>query len=156
MSFLEELQAVRDQVLAHSVKELDVPPAGRHTIRFRAPADGEKLTPVIAAYRAVGALTRDQEAQLVIDCCDEILRRNGDGELEPADPEGGPLRFDAGDERWGADVKTARDCVAKLYNLDVQPLATAGHAEVLVDWLQGLDAVIEAQLAGESDGGAPS
>jgi hypothetical protein len=37
--------------------------------------------------------------------------------------DGGPLRFDAGDERWGDDVKTARDCVAKLYNLATKPIA---------------------------------
>jgi hypothetical protein len=64
--------------------------------------------------------------------------------------------FDAGDERWGTDVKTARDCVAKLYNLDTQPLAAAGHADVLVDWLQGLDAAIQTRVEGESGGGAAS
>jgi hypothetical protein len=146
MSFLDELQAVREQVLKHSAKEIEVPPAGRHVVRFRPPPDRDKLTPVLA----------DQQAQLLVDCCDEILRRNSDGELEPADPEGGPLRFDAGDERWGTDVKTARDCVAKLYNLDKQPLAAAGHADVLVDWLQGLDAAIQARVEGESAGGAAS
>jgi hypothetical protein len=156
MSFLDELQAVREQVLKHSAKEIEVPPAGRHVVRFRPPPDRDKLTPVLAAYRIVGALDADQQAQLLVDCCDEILRRNSDGELEPADPEGGPLRFDAGDERWGTDVKTARDCVAKLYNLDKQPLAAAGHADVLVDWLQGLDAAIQARVEGESAGGAAS
>jgi hypothetical protein len=120
MTFLDELQAVREQVLQHSTKELGVPPAGRHVVRFRPPAD----------------------------------RRNGSDELEPVDPEGGPLRFDAGDERWGTDVKTARDCVAKLYNLDTQPLAAAGHADVLVDWLQGLDAAIQTRVEGEFGGGA--
>jgi hypothetical protein len=69
---------------------------------------------------------------------------------------GGPLRFDAGDDRWGKKVKTARDCVSELYHLKQQPLAHIGHADLLVDWLQGLDAEIAARAAGESGGGAAS
>lgn len=156
MTFLDELRAVREQVLKQSTKELPVPPDGRIVVRFRPPSDRDKLTPVVAAYKINGALTSDEERQLIVDCCDEILRRGEDGELVPVEPEGGPLRFDAGDDRWGSDVKTARDCVAKLYNLDKQPLAATGHADALVDWLQGVDAAIAARVEGESDGGAAS
>jgi hypothetical protein len=146
MTFLDELRAVRDQVVKHATLEVPVPPGGRHVVRFRPPQDRDKLTAVVAAYRTVGAMSADQERQLIVDCCDEILRRDADtGELVPAE-EGGPLRFDAGDERWGDDVKTARDCVAKLYNLDTQPLALAGIADALVDWLQGIDSEIAARI----------
>lgn len=164
-TFLEELRAVAEHVREHSTKVLDVPGAGgRLAVRFRPPPDREALTGLIAAYKMNGALSSDQERQLIIDCCDEILHRNGTGELSPVEPDGGPLRFDAGDERWGDDIKTARECVAKLYNLDKQPLAAAGHADVLVDWLQGIDADVAARVQdaarvqepGKDDASAPS
>jgi hypothetical protein len=156
-SFLDELEGIGAQLRKVAVKDLDVPGSGgKLVVRFRPPADEDALTPVVAAYKLQGALPSDLAKQLLVDCCDEILRRTPKGELEPRDPEGGPLRFDAGDERWGKDVKSARDCVTKLYHLKQQPLAHIGHADLLVDWLQGLDAEIAARAAGESGGGAPS
>jgi hypothetical protein len=156
-SFLDELEQIGAQLRKGAVKELDVPgSAGKLVVRFRPPTDEDALTPVVAAYKVQGALPSDLAKQLIVDCCDEILRRTPAGTLEPRDPAGGPLRFDAGDERWGKKVKTARDCVAELYHLKQQPLAHIGHADLLVDWLQGLDAEIAARAAGESGGGAPS
>lgn len=156
-SFLDELRAVREQVLQDSAKEIPVPgSAGRIVVRFRPPqaADArDRLTGVVAAYRVGSALSSDQERQLLVDCCDEILHRNGDGELDQPD-DGGPLRFDASDERWGGDVDTARECVAKLYNLDHQPLAISGIADALIDWLQGIDAEIRSRVEGNSPSGA--
>jgi hypothetical protein len=156
-SFLDELEQIGAQLRSRAVKELDVPgSAGKLVVRFRPPTDEDALTPVVAAYKVQGALPSDLAKQLIVDCCDEILRRTPAGTLEPRDPAGGPLRFDAGDDRWGKKVKTARDCVSELYHLKQQPLAHIGHADLLVDWLQGLDAEIAARAAGESDGGAAS
>jgi hypothetical protein len=145
-SFLDELRTVRKHVLEHEHRELTVPGSGgRIVVRFRPPADRDQLTGVIASYKENGALDSDQERQLFVDCCDEILRRGDDGELGPFD-EDGPLRFDGSDSRWGEDVESARECVAKLYNLDKQPLALAGPTGVLIDWLQGIDAEIAARI----------
>jgi hypothetical protein len=145
-TFLDELRVVSSHIRQHSRRELDVPGSGgKIVVRFRPPADRDTLTPAVAAYKDQGALSSDQERQLLVDCCDEILRRTDTGDLEAFDDEG-PLRFDASDDRWGDDVTTARECVAKLYNLDQQPLAAAGHAEVLIDWLQGIDAEVAARV----------
>lgn len=152
-SFIEELEAERQIVLDNSTKEIPVPPTGKRVVRFKVPADTDKLTGYIAAYRAAGALTPEQQQQLVIDCHDEILRRLPNGELAQID-DGQPLRFDGSDERWGGDDKTtARDCVRKLYNLDNQPLVLAGITDALIDWLQGIDAAVMARVEGKSVGG---
>jgi hypothetical protein len=157
VSFVDELRAVRDQVLATSSKTIGIPGSqGKLAVRFRPPPPEDedaraRLTQVVAAYMVNGALSREQELQLIVDCCDEILHRNAAGELEGYDP---PLRFDGSDERWTAD--TARDAVGELYNLDLQPLAAAGHADALVDWLQGVDAEAAARVEGKSAPAAAS
>lgn len=155
MTLLDDLAAVRRRIEATATQLLDVPGSGGLiTVRYRPPDDGrDKLGAVIARYRVGGALSADQEAQLLVDCCDEILRRPRPGaEPEPYSTNGeGPLRFNAGDERWGKGVKSARECVAKLFCLDQQPLAAAGHVDTLIDWLQGLDAEIAARAEGESE-----
>lgn len=156
ISFIAELEAERDLVLRSETKEIGVPPSGKFVVRFRVPSDSDKLTAYIAAYRAAGALTPEQQQQLIIDCHDEILRRTPSGELQPVD-DNGPLRFDGSDERWGGNEKTtARDCVRKLYNLDKQPLVLAGTTDALMDWLQGVDAAVMARVEGKSEGGAGS
>lgn len=149
-SLLDELRAMDNDLRATATKELDVAGSGgRFTVRYRPPEDRDALTPVLAALNAGGALDAATELQLIVDCCDEILVR---GET----PDGGPLRFDAGDERWkdvppaGKPVKTARDCVAKLFRLDLHPLAAARHVGSLVDWLQGVDADIAQRVEGNS------
>lgn len=155
VTFLDELRAVRQQVLAHAEKTIPVPPAGRLAVRFKPPEDEDardRLTGVVAVYRVGGALNASQERQLIVDCCDEILVRQ-DGELVRAPGTDEPLRFDASDERWGNDVNTAHDCVVKLYNLDKQPLAAAGVADALIDWLQGLDLETRQRVEGNSGPG---
>lgn len=159
MSFIADLAAIREKISGDARQELPVPGTGEKiVVRFRPPpaADPEareRLTAVVAAYRMQGALSAEQELQLLIDCCDEVLHRNGDGQLHQPD-DAGPLRFDASDDRWGDDVETARDCVRKLYSLDVQPLAASGTADNLVDWLQGLHREVLARVEGKSESGA--
>lgn len=154
-TLLQELRAVREQVLEHAIKDVPVPPDGRFVIRCKPPADRDKFTHVIAVYRQGGALSAAQEAQVFVDVCDEILLRDPDtGDLERVPGGDGPLRFDAGDERWDGECKTARECVAKLFNLDLQPMAAAGIADVLIDWLQGLEAEAAARAEGKSASGA--
>lgn len=158
MTFLDDLRLVREQVMTNDKLVLPVVGSGgRLGVRFRAPRDRDTLTGVVAAYRVGGALSGDQELQLVVDCCDEIVRRDDSGGWSPAAGEGEePLRFDASDERWGDDPKTARDCVRKLYNLDVHPLAVAGVADALIDWMQGLEAEARARVeaVGKAGNGA--
>lgn len=156
-TFLDELRVVRKVVEAQSSVVLDVPGSGgRQAVRFRPPPDRDKLTPVLTLYKAKGCLDPGEELQFLVDCCDEVLHRDEHGEMVPVDPDGGPLRFDGSDERWGDDVDTARDCVRKLYNLDLQPLAAAGAADRLFDWLQGIDAEIAARVEGKSETPAAS
>lgn len=154
-SFLDELRAVADDVRANAEKTLDVLGAGgKLAVRFKPPEGNEareRLGYIVARYRVGGSLSKEQELQLLVDCHDEILHRNGSGQRESYDP---PLRFDAGDERWGGDCKTARECVEKLYNLDVQPLAISPVADTLVDWLQGIDTEMAARAEGKSESGA--
>lgn len=139
-SFLDELRADAEITRRAARKTIPVPPRDVILVRFRPPEDRDKLTPYIAKYRLVGALSGDEEKQLIVDCCDEIGRRNPDtGEFGPWDDQG-PLRFDAGDERWGDDVDSARECVAKLYHLKDQPTVAAAISEMLIDWLTGNDA----------------
>lgn len=149
IAFADELRAVAAEVHSRATKTLEVPGSGgKLAVRFKPPQDRDRLMPVVAAYRVGSSLDTAGELQLLVDCCDEILVRNGNGEHEQ--PEGGPLRFDAGDERWGGGVKTARDCVARLYMLDDQPLAAATHVVTLVDWMQGLETELAVRVEGES------
>ena len=156
-SFLDELRAMGASIQAGATKTLDVPGSGgRFAVRYRPPTDRDALTPILGALAVSSALGEAEERQLLVDCCDEVLRRGEDGELGPADPDGGPLRFDAGDERWGPGVTTARDAVGKLFALDSQPLAAARHVGALIDWLQGNDAEIAARVEGKSESGESS
>jgi hypothetical protein len=158
-SFLEELDLLAEHLHKSDRKVLTIPGSGgKLGVRYKAPSDENAVTPVVAALKVQGAIDSETAKQFLVDCCDEIVRRNADGEWESRDPENGPLRFDVGDERWGKlpAKATARHCVAKLYNLDVQPIAHIGHADVLFDWLQGLEGEIAARVEGESDGGAAS
>lgn len=149
-SFLDELRTMADRVHGHATKELQVPGSGgRIAVRYRPPSR-DKLTALLTAYTFAGALSGDEETQLLVDCCDTVLACDPEtGDTSPFDDEG-PLRFDASDERWGDDVETARDCVAKLFRLDVQPLAASRHVGSLVDWLNGIDAEISARVEGKS------
>lgn len=159
-SFLEELRAAHDRVMSSATKVLPVPERGLppsrwpRAVRFRAPSNRDKIAPIIATYREGAAPSTEQVLQLIIDCHDEVLRRDANGGWAPADPDGGPLRFDASDERWGlGDSGTARQAVAALYHLDAQPLALDGTVETLVDWLQGMDIEALLRVEGESAGG---
>lgn len=155
-SFLDELRAMDERLRATSVKTLDVPGSGgKFAVRYRAPADRNALTPVLAALNAEGALSADEELQLLVDCCDEVLVRETP-DVDAVQPDGGPLRFDGADDRWGDDVTTAREAVGKLFRLDVQPLAAARHVGALIDWLQGVDAEIAARVEGKSGSTAAS
>lgn len=154
-SFLEDLRDTERHIRDQAVKELLVPGrGGRIAVRYKPPsrtAEHDPVAPVIAAYRSRGALSIEQEKQFIIDCHAEILRRdNPEGDWESYDPS---LRFDAGDERWPDWVEKARDCVAALFALDKQPAATSGHADALLDWLQGLDAEVAAAV---DDAGKPA
>jgi hypothetical protein len=153
-SFLEELRAVDAQLRQQTPPlTLNVPgTAGRLAVRYRAPSDRDALTPVLAKLATGGALDEAEELQLIVDCCDEILIRHDppDGELKQ--PDGGPLRFDAGDDRWEENVKTARACVQRLFRTDRFPLAPARHVGALIDYLQGIDAEIAARVEGKSEG----
>lgn len=159
MSFLDDLRTVRDQVERNDTITIAVPPANRMAVRFRSPEDRDALTPYVAAYRTGGALTGEQECQLIIDCCDEILRITPTGNESYADDDHGPLTFNAGDDRWGDGddaPKSARECVRRLYNTDKAPLATSGTADTLMGWLQGLrDEAVEA-VEGKSGGSETS
>lgn len=150
-SFLDELRDEAEEARRHAEKVIAVP-GSAFAVRFRPPAR-EKLDVILAGVRA-NALTEDEEVQFIIDCHDEILRRNG-GASEPVDPDGGPLRFDGSDPRWDlGDHGTARQAVARLYHLDVHPLAVSGHVELLLPWLQGVEAEIArtVQQAGKDPG----
>lgn len=152
-TFLQELEAEAELVRSRAEKIVGVPPTGKLAVRCKPPTDPEakaRLSEVVAVYRLDEALSPDQEKQLLIDCCDEIVRRTETGEWESIEGDG-PLRFDASDERWGDDVHTARECVAKLFHLDAgQPLALSGPADAIVDWLQGLDAMVAAAVGKQS------
>ncbi|MEJ7824912.1 MAG: hypothetical protein WKF48_05760 [Solirubrobacteraceae bacterium] len=151
-SFLEELRAA-DEDLRHRTKPLvlDVPGrGGKYAIRYRPPEDRDVLTPVLARISNGGALDESEELQLIVDCCDEVLVRENPPRGEAVQPEGGPLRFDAGDERWG-DTKTARGCVSWLFAANQFPLSPARHVGSLIDWLQGLQAESAARLEGKSE-----
>jgi hypothetical protein len=155
-SLIDDLRAIDERARADAHKDLPVPgSAGRIVVRYRAARElRDKLSDVIAAYRAGSALTAAQEQQMLIDCHEQIMRRPVlDGPPESYDGDE-PLRFDAGDDRWPDNPETARECVARLFHLDEHPLAAAGHVETIIDWLQGLDTDIRTLIAGESGGGA--
>lgn len=152
-SLLDELRVMEANLRAHSTKEIMVAGSGgRIAVRYRPPAR-EQLDAVVAAYSMGEGLTADQELQLLVDCCDTVVRCDPvTGETEPFDDQG-PLRFDASDARWqddGEEIETARACVSKLFRLDVQPLAASRHVGSLITWLQGVDAEITARVEGNS------
>lgn len=151
-SLLDELRAMDDRLRQHATKTLAVAGSGgRVGVRYRPPADRDALTPVLAAMNTDGALSEAEELQLIVDCCDVVLRWDEEqGELAPDGGDDDPLRFDASDPRWGPNVKSARDCVAALFALDRQPLAASRHVGSLIDWLQGSEAEIAARVEGKS------
>jgi hypothetical protein len=149
-SFLDELRQEEQEARAKAQKTLFIP-GSSFGVQFRPPAR-EKLDAFLAAWRA-NALDRDDEVQFLIDCADQVVRRNGSDQGEPVD-DGEPLRFDGSDPRWGLpEHGTARQAVAKLYKLDVHPLAATGHVQALVPWLQGLEAELARNVeeAGKED-----
>jgi hypothetical protein len=161
-SFIEEIRSIRQRALESSSKVLDVPGyGGRIAIRY-IPTGRETLGDVLAASQRGEALSKDDELQLLVDCCDEILKREGDPDDEPVpyDDSGTPLAFNAGDERWlelvGTQPRTARECVELLFMLDQQPLATARHAGSLVDWMNGLERELAARVEGKPSTGPGS
>jgi hypothetical protein len=125
-------------------------------VRFRPPADEDALTPVVAAYKVAGRAAADLAKQLIVDCCDEILRRAP----RRASSSRATPKAAAALRRRRRPVGQERQDRARLRRRAVppqqQPLAHIGHADLLVDWLQGLDAEIAARAAGESGGGAAS
>lgn len=161
-SFIEEVRQLRQRAVASSHKTLDVPGyGGRFAIRYGA-TDRDDLGTVLAAAQAGEALSKADELQLLVDCCVEILKREGDRDAEPVpyDDSGRPLQFNAGDERWleilGEQPKTARGCVEAFFMLDQQPLAAARHAGSLVDWMNGLERELEARVEGKPSSGPGS
>jgi hypothetical protein len=148
-SLLDDLEALDQRLRRHEHKELAVPgTGGRIAVRYSVPEDRARLRPVMVAYGTGEPLSPDEELQLLIDCRGEV--RHGDPETgETVEYDGGPLYFDASDERWGA-VATARECVNKVFRLDRQPLAIGRHVSSIVAWLQGLDAELEARVLGNS------
>jgi hypothetical protein len=148
-SFLDELRAIRKVAMEHEHRDIGVVGSQDLVVRCFPPTDADTLMEYVGTFKVNGTLTFDQQRQLVIDCRGEVMR-TVDGKVIPAYDEGGPLRFDAGDERWGEDVKTARDCVSKLFSLDVHPLALAGQCDQIIDWLQGIDTAIAARVEKKS------
>jgi hypothetical protein len=155
MSFLEDLREAEAQAQANAQITIAVPQS-RFAVRFRPhPGGRDAMTGYIAAFARDGALSAEQELQLIVDLCGEILRRDDDtGDLGPYDRDE-PLRFDAGDVRWhdddGDGPKTARECVHRLYRLKDQPAAAAGTAETLIGWSQGLFNTAPARVEGKSE-----
>lgn len=163
-SLIDDLRAMAQAIHDNSTTELTVLGAGgRLAVRYRPPAR-EKLDDVLSAYMFGRAMSADEEVQLLVDCCDTVLRADpATGETKPYDDQGA-LRFDDSDPRWAqmAEVfseiterklpapKSARDCVRLLFRLDAQPMAAAGHAQTLVPWLQGIRAEIAARVEGKS------
>jgi hypothetical protein len=151
-SFMDELRAFDEHLRAHGTKVLAVAGSGgRLGVRYRPPADRDDLTPVLVAMNTEGALSEDEELQLLVDCCDAVLRWDDEkGDLVPDGGEEDPLRFDASDPRWGGGPETARDCVRELFKLKRQPLAASRHVGSLIDWLQGSEAERTARVEGKS------
>lgn len=159
-SFLDDLRAISAQVEQDSTITIAVPPSFRVAVRFRSPEGGrDTLSPYIAKYRLGEALDAEDEMQLIVECCDEILRCDPETGATSPYSEGRPLRFDAGDERWGPDdarPKSARGCVAKLYSLDEVPGAAAGTADRLMSWLMGLREQASQRVEGKSEAATPA
>lgn len=151
MTLLDELREDAEQARKTAEKVLAIP-GSRFAVRF-VPPPREKLDTFLANYRN-GALSENDELQMIVDCHDEILRRDGDGGGAPADPENGPWKFDGSDERWGADVDNAHQAVMKLYRHATQPFVVSNHVEALVLWLGGLDAEAGRRAVGKLNGAA--
>lgn len=141
--FLSELRAEEAAARKRAYKVLFIP-GSQFGVRF-VPPSREKLNTFLTAWRAndIDAAT---EKQFLIDCADQVVRRNGTDDGEPVDADE-PLRFDASDPRWGLpDSGNAHQCVAKLYKLDVHPTAASGHMQSLMPWLAGLEDELELRV----------
>jgi hypothetical protein len=158
--FLAEIRALRERIRReHASLDLAVPgTAGRVVVRYE-PPPRERLNGIASAIAFGQDPGESVELDLIINACQQILVRPApNAEPQPIDPDGGPVRFDAGDERlarafgFGDDVATARDAVRRVFMTDEQPFATAGHFFRLIEWLQGVDAEADARVEGESGG----
>lgn len=168
-SLLEDLRAMAQAVEAAAEPlELTILGSGGRLAVGYLPPIRDKLDAVLSAYSFGRALSADEEMQLLVDCCDSVLRADPDtGETSPYDDEG-PLRFDDSDPRWAAMVevinevskrrlrtpRSARECVQVLFRLDLQPLAASSHAQTIIPWLQGIRAESMARVEGKSEGAA--
>lgn len=154
---IAQLRAARDQARGEATLDLAIPGyGGRLIARYQAP-ERDRLGPVITAVASGSEISQGDELDLLIAACTGLFVSDGQDAStpRPLDPEGGPVRFDGGDERLsrllGFDaVRTARDAARKTFMTDRYPLAPSGHCYRLIGWLQGLDAEIALRAEGES------
>jgi hypothetical protein len=165
VSTLDELRALHDEALNEQTIELPVTPAqyrGAVWIRYSVPKERETLEGILAAAVTGTVLSRDADADLVIACARELLRRTGDGEFVPFFDDDRPFRFNREDKRlaqWlDTELITEREQVRALFITDRFPIAISGHFDRLLGWLQGVrdEARERVEEAGKEDGSASS
>jgi hypothetical protein len=153
---LDELRDIYRQGAPRKPLELGVPASRGHlVVRYGPPADRSQLSAVFRAVQSGEVLGDFADVDLVVDCCRDILRTDGD-ELVPLVDDGRPVRFEKDDPRLGQalgfDYVTAREAARKTFKDDEYPLSIAGHFQSLVAWLQGFaDEALE-RVEGESAG----
>jgi hypothetical protein len=158
VSTLDDLRALYNGDGARDPLDLGVPASrGGLVIRYGPPDDRAQLSAVYRAVQSGEVLADYADVDLVVDCCQQILRVQ-DGELVPLVDDDRPVRFDKEDPRLGDALGftyvTAREAARKTFKDDEYPLSIAGHFQALVAWLQGFHEIAAQRVEGESE--APS
>lgn len=155
MGPLDELRALYDQAGQTDTKDLGIPASrGRLVVRYAPPRDREQLAAVMRAVGAGTVIEDDADVDLIVNCAQDILRRDGD-DLVPLAEDGRPVRFDKDDPRLGQALgftyDSAREAALKTFKADKFPLSITGHFESLVTWLQGFDEAGRELVEGKSE-----
>jgi hypothetical protein len=152
---LDELRDLYRQDVKREPLELAIPASrGKLAVRYGAPTDRSQLSAVFRAVQSGAVLDDYADVDLIVDCCKDILRFDGNEWVPLASD--GPVTFSRDDKRLGQalgfDYITEREAARKTFKDDEYPLSIAGHFQSLVGWLQGLTDEALERVEGNSAG----
>lgn len=137
------LRELRKKSRKQSHLTLEVPGyEGEFGIRY-------KSVPREELKKIYGNGKKDDIDLLIYLCEAAVVKTDDDFEVLEDDKEI-PLQFDSRlAEYLEIDSNGARECVEKVFSLDLYPLSTARHVKRLVSWMEGVDVKADEAFLGE-------
>lgn len=93
---------------------------------------------------------KKDDIDLLIYLAESAVVKNGEEFEDLKDEKGIPLQFDSRlAEYLELDSTGARECVERVFSLDLYPLSTSRHVKRLVSWMEGVDVKADEDFLGE-------